>query len=234
MLSIAFQSCEVHQPLFPPLSRVAAKLQPSCCQLPIWSGFFLLPIALSQLPLPFRGIWTFIAHWAKVYQLLLPTELSCFPSNFHQRCTICHCLLSWVIFLAFHRLINYLTLSRNTFYCRSRWIDFDCPWFQLFSIVLWANWLWLPPWSEIFLIGLSSKSNLTTPWPELILLPFRSESSPLPASRADTLSIIQPLSWENYHSPCEQNIFVIDIGANLFSNTSWALYSQLSFELNIF
>ena len=89
-----------------------AELQSSCCQMPIWSSFFSLPIELSQHPSPFRSVLTFIAHWAKVYHLLPPIALSCFPSIFHQTCTICRCLLSWAIFLAFHRSFHYLLLWR--------------------------------------------------------------------------------------------------------------------------
>ena len=119
-----------------PVVRVLLPTEPSCLPSPSKAEVHQpsLPIKLSQPHCP-----------SEVSGLSLPIKLKCItfyrPLRWAvshpisvKRCIIRNCLSSRATFVAFHGSINYPTLRWNTFYCRSNQIDFDYPWFEIFSI----------------------------------------------------------------------------------------------------
>ena len=207
-----------------PVVRVLLPTEPSCLPSPSKAEVHQpsLPIELSQLPSPFRGIWIFIARWAKIYHLLLLIELSCIPSIFRKR--VHHPELPvepnyfhWP-FIDQSITLPCAEISSTALSSSIRFDQSEIP----STMPLWAN----QSWRFIIWNHFNYSLDPNQPWLPLIwnifnwlyeqiyfwlphdlsytLLPFWSESSHLSASRA--LTIIQELnslnsffSWAIFH-----------------------------------
>ena len=100
------------------------------------------------------------------------------------------------------------------------------PWLPMISIIF--NW----PLSKSTFTGLLSKSNSIAPWPEIhFYCPFGRNH---PLCQLLELFLLFKISTEKTFIHLVSKIYLWLTWATLFSNTSWAGYSQLSFELNIF